>query len=96
MLAAGAEAEAAAAAAARGLPPARVELLGAGVMEWRASTGRALLLAPPDAPLCGDLRGAAPPRDVSALAASLVRSALPCHYAIHVLGDAAAGGGGSP
>jgi len=61
-------------------------------MEWRSDTDRHLVISPANVPIIGAVftrgkgwqHGSPPerPSDVSGLAASLVRQALPCHFHI--------------
>ncbi|KAL4431214.1 hypothetical protein ABPG75_006470 [Micractinium tetrahymenae] len=93
--------EAAAVARADGLPPATVEVVGGGLMEWRQDTERELVVQP--SALVGEAVQAAgsgsPTKtpylgDMSGLTASLVRQALPCHFRITAgAGRGTAGGG---
>lgn len=77
----------------------RVQLAGGGIMEWRQDTERHLRLLPPS---LDEFAGCSPPsptathtqpaRVLTALAAALVRQALPCHFLVTTGNDDSRGG----
>ncbi|EFN59520.1 hypothetical protein CHLNCDRAFT_56794 [Chlorella variabilis] len=98
--------EAAGASRSGALPAVMVEVVGAGVMEWREDTERELHLMPSILPPGGvgldATRTAGGPDsptksaylgDMSGLTASLVRQALPCHFRITTSGSASRANG---